>query len=410
MLTLTACGEPLEDPTTELDETNVTVETEEEATEESNEEEIDEEDVEKESLDEQEPEDETEVSTQIASELTVHYLDVGQADATLLQYGDGDEHYNILYDTGDWRGSEVVTYLTNQGVRQLDLVIISHPDADHIGQLDQVMEAFEVGEVWMSGNESSSDTFQRGVEAVIASGADFDEPRAGEDYSIGPLTIDILYPDQISGKTNEESISALFTYGDIKFVFTGDASQNEETYMRNHFDINADILHLGHHGSDTSSDPAFIDAVSPQIAIYSAGAGNSYGHPSPGVITTIEERNIDLYGTDVHGTIVITTDGESISVDTNTQGEIAEESETDSKNQSESESAEAKLAESTGECININEASMEEVQEIIHIGPARAEDVIEQRPYDSVDDLERISGIGAARIADIKTEGIACVS
>ncbi len=324
-------------------------------------------------------------------ELKVHYIDVGQADATLLQYSEGKKKHNILFDTGDWRGNEVVPYLTENNVSFLDLVIVSHPDADHIGQLDKVMHAFDVGEVWMSGNESSSKIFQKAIEAVLASDADYNEPRAGEGYDIGPLAIDVLYPDTISGKANEESISLLFTYGSIKFLFTGDADRNSETFMRNNYNVKADVLHLGHHGSKTSSDPAFIDAVSPSIAVYSAGEGNSYGHPSPEVISTIQERNIELYGTDKDHTIIITTNGTSIT--------------------EKAESAPISQEETTPEagCININEASTEAVQEIIHIGPERAKELIALRPYSSIEDLENISGIGPARIADIKAEGKACV-
>lgn len=324
-------------------------------------------------------------------ELKVHFIDVGQADATLLQYSEDGKAYNILFDTGDWRGNEVVPYLTENNITFLDLVIVSHPDADHIGQLDKVMHAFDVGEVWMSGNESSSQTFQKAIESVLESDADYNEPRAGEGYDIGPLAIDVLYPDTISGKANEESISILFTYGSSKFIFTGDADRNGEAYMRNNFDVKADVLHLGHHGSKTSSDPAFIDAVSPSIAVYSAGEGNSYGHPSPEVVTMIQEKNIKLHGTDKDNTIIITTNGTTITriegTDTVSQKKPAPES----------------------ECININEAAAEAVQEIIHIGPERAEELISLRPYSSIEDLEGISGIGSARIADIKSEGKACV-
>lgn len=350
------------------------------------------------------------------SELSVHFIDVGQADATLFQYGGGKDSYNILFDTGDWRGNQVVDYLNAQQVSTIDLVIVSHPDADHIGQLAKVMDAFDVGEVWLSGNESSSQIFQQAIEAVLASDADYYEPRAGDHFAIGPLEIDILYPESISGKSNEESIAALFTYGAVKLLLTGDAGRSEENYMRNHFDVEADILHLGHHGSKTSSDPAFIDAVSPSIAVYSAGAGNSYGHPSPEVVATIEERDIELYGTDSHGTITITTDGQQIGqVETaSTKSESASKQATSETSSAASEEVSKDESDSSGggeasHCININEASIEEVQEIIHIGPARAEDVIAQRPYENVDDLTRINGIGPARIADIKTEGKACV-
>ncbi|WP_084268667.1 MBL fold metallo-hydrolase [Oceanobacillus damuensis] len=363
-------------------------------------------------------EEKEEISQTEFDDLKIHYMDVGQADATLFQYSDDGKAYTILYDTGDWRGNEVVNYLQAQNVSSIDLVVVSHPDADHIGQLDKVVNTFDVGEVWMSGNESSSQTFQRGIEAVLNSGADFHEPRTGEEYQIGPLEIDVLYPETISGKANEESVSLLFTYGSTKFLFTGDAGRSDELKMINSgIDIQADILQLGHHGSKTSSDPAFIEAVNPSVAIYSAGENNSYGHPSAEVVSLIQNAGIDLYGTDVNGTIIVTSDGENYTIATNKDGTVSpgeepasappaeEKSEAD---EGETEEEAVEETPSNSSCVNINNASFEEVQGIIHIGPERAQDLIDLRPYDSVDQLSRISGIGPARITDIKNEGLAC--
>lgn len=406
---LSACGIEVSTSTDEgIDDVEANIEVEDEIETASSESATEENAKEKEVNGEQNPNKEEKDSTKL-EELQVHYIDVGQADATLLQYSDGEENYNILFDAGDWRGNEVVSYLTANDVSIIDLVIISHPDADHIGQLEKVMNAFDVGEVWMSGNESSSQTFERAIEAVLESDADYHEPRAGEGFDIGPLALDVLYPDNISGKANEESISVLFTYGSVKFLFTGDADRAGESYMRNQFDVNADVLHLGHHGSKTSSDPGFVDAVSPRIAIYSAGAGNSYGHPSPEVVSIIQDRNIELYGTDGNGTIIITTDGKTIQ-DTETDVTVKSIPVTEPASTEEEPPAEEETSDVTSSgCVNINEASVEKVQEIIHIGPERAQDLIDLRPYAKVDNLDKLSGIGPARIADIKSEGKACV-
>ncbi|PAV30832.1 MBL fold metallo-hydrolase [Virgibacillus profundi] len=348
------------------------------------------------------------------SELQVHYIDAGQADATLFRYKDQDNSYTILYDTGDWRRNKVVNYMADQDISYIDLIIVSHPDADHIGQLAEIVNTYETGEVWLSGNESSSQTFQHAMEAILSSGADFHEPRTGEEFEIGPMDIDVLYPSSISGKSNEESVSLKFTYGNTKFLFTGDAGKSDELQMLSSgIDIQADILQLGHHGSNTSSDPTFIKAVNPAVAIYSAGANNSYGHPHSEVISLIQNSGIDLYGTDVHGTIIVKTDGEDYDILTNKDGTISPKStgSTNSsreKDEAKSETTETENKAANGSCVNINEASFEEVQEIIHIGPERAQDLIDLRPYDSVDDLDKIKGIGPARIADINSQGLAC--
>ena len=353
------------------------------------------------------PSDEDELN-----DLKVHYMDVGQADATLFQFTYDDKPFTILYDAGDWNKNDVVHYLSAQNITFIDLIIISHPHADHTGQLADVIDTFGVGEVWLSGNTSTSQTFQQGLEAVLASGADYYEPRAGDVFDIGPLTIDVLHPSSISGKFNEESISLLFTYGDIKFVFTGDAGTNEELEMINRgMNLEADILSLGHHGSNTSTDPAFLEAVDPEIAIYSAGAGNSYGHPHPEIVSRVQDAGITLYGTDVHGTILVTTDGSNYTIATKEDGTISPKS-TEPENSGETTKIQEEPKQDktqTNHCIDINQASLEELQSIIHISPERAQTLIDLRPFDSVDDLERIKGIGPARITDIKDEGLACV-
>src|SRR5690625_2942429 len=156
------------------------------------------------------------------SDLEVHYIDAGQADATLFQYTDGDKSYTILYDTGDWNKNDVINYLDAQNISSIDLVVISHPHADHIGQLAKIMNTYDVEEVWSSGGETSSHTFQQAMEAVLASDADYDEPRAGDEMEVGPMDIEVLHPNSLTGDLNKDSISLRFTYGDISFVFTGD--------------------------------------------------------------------------------------------------------------------------------------------------------------------------------------------
>lgn len=329
-----------------------------------------------------------------SSELAVHYIDVGQADATLFEFASEDEEYTILYDTGDWTSTDVVDYLADKEIQELDLVIASHPDADHIGQLDKVLEQFEVGEVWMSGNTTSSDVFIRSLEAIQKYEVGYYEPRAGEQFDIGPLSMEILHPSVLTGDTNADSISMFVSYGEIDFLFTGDAGKKQEMEIVNSgMNIDAEILSLGHHGSDTSSAPAFIDEVSPEVAIYSAGESNSYGHPHASVVSLIQEKGIELYGTDQNGTIIVRTDGESYRIETITDGNKTQKG-TDN---------------SVAGKINLNTASYEELLEIAHIGPERAEEIISLRPLEKIEDLQKVNGIGPSRLKDIVTEGKAYV-
>lgn len=368
--------------------------------------------------------------SKVLSMLKVHFIDVGQADSTLIEFSDGGEDYTILIDGGNWNRTNVVDYLRNMSVSEIDLAIATHPDADHIGQLDKVINQFDVGEVWMSGNTNTSRTFQRLLQAIDQQNVDYYEPRTGEEFDIGPLQIDVLYPKTISENDNEESISLKLTYGDVSFIFTGDAARNDELKMlQSGFNLDADILHLGHHGSNTSTHPSFLKAVSPSVAIYSAGVNNSYGHPHGEVVNLIKNSGAKLYGTDVHGTIIISTDGKTYNITTKKSGTVTSGSKGPADKKADNPPAQQKEPTPTptpepkpepkpdkkpapainNNCININTASLQELQEIIHIGPARAEELINLRPFNSVDDLKRIKGIGPARLDDIKAQGRACV-
>lgn len=325
------------------------------------------------------------------SKLKVHYIDVGQADATFLQLIDQDETINLLIDTGDWNASDVVTYLHSQHVKDIDIIAVTHPHADHIGQLDKIIEEFSVTEVWMNGETATSQVFEKSLEAIEKHDVDYYEPVVGEVFDVGPLEITVLHPNSLSANTNNNSLAMRLQYGEVSFLFTGDAEQQAENeILDSGATVSAKILHIGHHGSNTSSAPDFLQAVNPEIAIYSAGIGNSYGHPDAEVINRIHESDIPLYGTDTHGTIIVETDGKTYTVMTNKQGTLPR----------------APVGKS---CLDINTASEEEVQEITHIGPALAIELIKLRPYRSIDELTNIKGIGTARLNDIKSQGLACI-
>lgn len=341
-------------------------------------------------------------------DLKVHFIDVGQGDSTLLQFSDHEQEYAILIDAGDFTGTEVIDYLKKEKIKVVHLAIGTHPDADHIGQLDEVIHSFDVGEVWLSGNNSDSDTFAAVLEAINREDVNYHEPRSGEQYDIGPLALYVLHPKEITGDGNKESISIKIVYGNISFIFTGDASiESEKEMIDRGMDLKADFLHLGHHGAATSTSERFLEAVSPKIAIYSAGADNPYGHPDIDVINRIKSRGIKIYGTDIHGTIVVATDGRNFTINTEREEKLQNKTVSDNETGKQNDEPNKKISENG--CIDINNAPIEELEKIIHIGPERAKEVMEGRPYQSVDDLIKIKGIGKARIADIKEQDLACV-
>jgi beta-lactamase superfamily II metal-dependent hydrolase len=354
--------------------------------------------------------------------VTVHFIDVGQGDSTLLQGPD----FTILIDAGRHDRSDVVPYLRSAGVQTIDLLIGTHPHADHIGQFPQVLQAFPVREVWMSGDEHTSRTFERALDAILASDADYHEPMAGEVFDFGSVRIEVYNPHTLTGNLHDGSISLRVTYGSVSFLFTGDAEANTEAAMaaRGH-DLRAQVLQVGHHGSRTSSSLPFLQRVQPEVAIYSAATGNSYGHPHAEVIERLLNLGIVIYGTDQHGTIRIVTDGSTYEVQTGssvgpvsappvaTPAPTSVPANTSVPPPTEVPADTSTPPPSAGRCqegqIDINSAPREELMHIIHIGDVRVDELIRLRPFRSVDDLTRINGIAAKRLADIKEQGLACV-
>ncbi|SES05103.1 MBL fold metallo-hydrolase [Salisediminibacterium halotolerans] len=355
------------------------------------------------------------------SGLDVHFIDVDQADATLFEVtAPENDTYRLLFDTGDWNQTYALDYLEAQGITELDAMITSHPHADHIGGVDQIMDAgITVHELWMSGEETDTDTFERALDAAETHDVDLIEPRTGDEFTFGPLELEVVNPDRLTGDLHESSLAVRFDYGDVSLLFTGDAEDTAEARMAEKGEaVDADILQLGHHGSATSTTAPFLDAVDPSTAIYSAGEGNTYGHPHAEVIDRVKEAGIDLYGTDAHGTVRVESDGEDYTVETEHEGEVAPGDDggsaaNDDGAASESENG-ASLSEgdhdpAAGDCIDINSAPADELEEIHQIGEARAQELKDLRPFDSLSGLDAIDGIGDARVEEIEEEGLACV-
>lgn len=257
--------------------------------------------------------DTTENVIQSEDGMYVYFLDVGQGDATLLRGPD----FTILVDTGDHRRNDVVPYLKELGVTEIDLLVGTHPHADHIGQFDKVLDNFPVKEVWMDGNSHTTRTFERAIDAIARSNANYYEPRAGEVFQFGSLLIEVYNPDSLTGKFHDDCIALKAIYKDFSVFLTGDIEKPIELKMiDNNYPLRATILQLGHHGSRTSSSAEFLKAVKPDVAIYSAGVNNDYGHPHREVMDLLEDLNIPVYGTDVHGTIAVYTDGKSYEIKT----------------------------------------------------------------------------------------------
>jgi len=239
--------------------------------------------------------------------LTVHFIDVGQGDSILLDFGD----IEVLIDGGE-KSPGVVSYIDDYVDGPLEVMVATHPHADHIGGLIGVLNAFEVDEIWLNGDTSTSKTYSQFMSAVNSEGAKVYEARKGDTIQVGNLIFDVLHPVNLSGTTNNNSIILSLSYGQVDFLFTGDAEQEAEASMLTEGIVpDVEVLKVGHHGSRTASSMQFLQVAKPEYAIYMAGQGNSYGHPHQETLTNLCEIGAEIYGTDIHGTITITTDGET---------------------------------------------------------------------------------------------------
>ena len=245
------------------------------------------------------------------STLEVHYLDVGQGDATLIVCGDGA----MLIDAGNnsW-GDDVRDYLEYQGVEDLDYVIGTHPDADHIGGLDVVMEAFDCGTVIMPDYEKETKTYEEVIDVMNQKGLELTLPQVGTVYELGEAAFTIVAPQGDYGdNANDYSVGILLEHGENRFLFTGDAEEDSEADMLNSgMDLSADVFKAAHHGSRTANTEAFLERVDPGYVVISCGEGNSYGHPHAEVLNRLREMGIKVFRTDEEGTITATSDGSSI--------------------------------------------------------------------------------------------------
>lgn len=248
-------------------------------------------------------------------DLYVYCLDVGQGDSTLLVAGD----VTILIDAGtDVSERDLIARLKNLGVRKIDLAIFTHPDSDHIGGADGILGCFEVVQIFVPRGDVML-RLDEGYIGLMASAAEnqvaVTSVKSGDSFSYGALTVEILSPNSVFyDEINDYSITARVMFGETSFLFPGDAGEISEAEMIDRYGeaLDSSFLHVGHHGAATSTSDLFLESVSPEYAVISSGAGNTYGHPRAEILMKLEAAGITCYRTDTEGTILLISDGKQI--------------------------------------------------------------------------------------------------
>ncbi len=251
-------------------------------------------------------------------DIRVHYLDVGQADSIFIELGNGQ---TMLIDAGNpGDGGDIASYIRNLQYSKLDYVVATHPHADHIGGMAEVLNSFTIGDMYMPRQPHTSKTFENLIDTIEQKSIRLHTAKAGVNIVQGdPLQISILAPfSESDSNFNNCSAVVKLKYGETLFLFMGDAEQEIEAKLLN-ADIDADVLKVGHHGSTSSSTPAFIEAVSPEYAVIEVGEGNSYGHPKAEVVNRLLSHGCAIYTTMDNGNIVFTCDGENFRIYTDQQ-------------------------------------------------------------------------------------------
>lgn len=247
------------------------------------------------------------------SDLTVHFIDVGQADAAVLQCGDD----TMMIDGGNVADSSlIVAYLKKLNISYIDYMICTHAHEDHVGGLSAPLSVMPVGAIYASPMESDSKTYQNFKRKAAEQNTEIIHPENYESFLLGSAKVEILACPDNADNLNNTSIILKVTHKNKSFLFMGDAEREEEQTLLEKGLLKSDVLKIGHHGSDTSTSYAFLREAMPEYAVISVGKDNSYGHPTEEVLSRLRDADVQVYRTDLQGDIVMISDGDNIGITT----------------------------------------------------------------------------------------------
>lgn len=259
--------------------------------------------------------------------LKIHFINVGQSDAILVE----GPNRTLLMDTGDFTndGELVLKYLRHHDVERLDYLVTSHADADHIGGHAAVIEYFEteangVGAIYDPGIAASTQTYERYLDAVEEHDVTLYRTEAGDSIPFGDATVQVLGPPRpylANEDRNENSVVLKLAYGQTSVLLPGDAESAQEADLVERYgsQLESTVLRAAHHGSESSSTEAFLDAVDPRAVVITSAYESQYGHPDEVVLERLAERDLPTYWTATHGTTVLRSNGTAITVATQQQ-------------------------------------------------------------------------------------------
>lgn len=239
----------------------------------------------------------------------VHYIDVGQADAALIEC---DGHY-MLIDGGNKEDSNLIySVLKKEGASHLDIVVGTHAHEDHIGGLPGAFNYATADLTLCPVTSYDSDAFEDFAKYANQKGGGITIPSVGDTYELGSADIEVLGVNGGSD-TNDTSIVLMVNYGETSFLFTGDAEREaEQAILSSGADLSATVLKVGHHGSDTSTTYQFLREIMPQYAVISVGDGNTYGHPTEEALSRLRDADVTVFRTDMQGDVFCTSDGQTV--------------------------------------------------------------------------------------------------
>ena len=249
-----------------------------------------------------------------AASIKVHYIDVGQGDAIYIKMPSGED---VIIDGGNkGKGDAIVAYLKKQKVDDIEVLISTHPDADHIGGLDEILDAYRVENVYAPKVKHTTQAYKDFLQAVKREGKTIKTAQMGVSLPIKGVSAKFVGPVKSYSNSDLNNWSAVLhvTYKKNTFLFTGDAEHvSEKDMMAKKQTLRAEVLKVGHHGAKTSTSSTFLNVVKPKYAILSVGK-NSYGHPTSEVVTNLKRVKATTLRTDKNGTLIITGNGSSYTV------------------------------------------------------------------------------------------------